>query len=117
MSNLDPPLDCTYLENQLAVRRQPLPSAGLRSRVLAAVYQELRRGRCLSGWRLATSTAAAVLIWVNLSMCVTISDPWQAPAEIDGAKLQATAARIQDLFPELPEHEVRRQALLMLAER
>ena len=77
MNESELPDELGRLERELAERPCPEPSADLRSRVLRLVEAELdgaglRRAepaRPRAGWlSFAVATAAAVLIWINLSM-------------------------------------------------
>jgi hypothetical protein len=104
------------VEEKLASRRLLGPSASLRSRVLTNVQQEVSRGQRVSPWGFAAATAAA-LLWINLSMSVANSVVWQPVSEVDNQQLEAMAGSIRAAAPELSEHEVRRQAIVMLAER
>jgi hypothetical protein len=63
-------------------------------------------------WRHAFAVAAALLLWVNLSMSVANNTTWPLAAGPDRAGLDETAERIRALAPELSEREARRQALV-----
>src|SRR5262245_20256051 len=109
----DLPPDLAAFERELSGRDpQELP-AGLRPRVLAAVGRELRPRPRLPAWQFAAATAAAALLWVNLSMSVANNLSWRLDrGGLDPRRLEETAGRIRALAPELPEREVYRQALL-----
>jgi hypothetical protein len=110
-----PPPDLLALERELANRPQPEPPAELRARVLDAVsrerptpHSELARNGFA---RFAAATAAAALLAINLSASVANDTDWRLrparPASADDADC------IRELVPDLPEREVRRQALLL----
>ncbi|MFO0841921.1 MAG: hypothetical protein U0797_05900 [Gemmataceae bacterium] len=104
------PPDLAALERDLEGRLDAEPPAALRRRVLAALGRELAdRPRRLS-WRPALA-AAAVLLWINLSMSVTNNASWPGDEGFEGDRVE-TARRIRDLVPGLPQSEVNRQALL-----
>jgi hypothetical protein len=102
------------LERELSGASGADPPADLRRRVLTAVGEELA-ARPRRPWRVAFAAAAAVLLWVNLSMSVTSNVGWPRDAAIEGDRLEETARQIRDLVPGLPEGEVYRQALLARA--
>jgi hypothetical protein len=79
------------------------------------VGRELRRGERRPAWQFAAATAAAALLWVNLSMSVANNMSWPLAGGLDGERLEATAGRIRALAPELSEHEAYRQALAVQA--
>src|SRR5262245_17966058 len=89
------------------------PPPHLRERVLRAVGEELRRP-ARSRWRLGVA-AAAVLLWVSLSVSVTGNLGMGWGAQVDRDRVEETARSIRDLAPDLPEREVYRQALMAQA--
>jgi hypothetical protein len=115
---MDPQLpdDLANLEGQLASRSQLEPSAGLRDRVLAAVRRELRRppktAPGMGDWRFAAALAAAVLLWANLSLSVTLDSSWGRTGAPETGRLDAAVAAARRLLPELSEREAYRQAVL-----
>lgn len=121
MNDAQLPDDLANLEGQLAARAQPGPAAGLRERVLVAVGRELRRPPVtapeIDDWRFAAALAAAVLLWANLSMSVTLEPSWSrmlAP-EPETGRLEAAVAEERRLLPGLSEREAYRQAVLAQA--
>jgi hypothetical protein len=114
MTGPDLPPDLAALERELAALGQPGPPA-LRPRVLAAVGRELRRDGRRPAWRFAAATAAAVLLWVNLSMSVANNTDWRLAPATEPGQIAATADRLRELAPDLPDAELRRQALLARA--
>jgi hypothetical protein len=84
--------------------------------VLDAVRRELRRNPAGSGaWRVAAALAAAVLFGANLALSVANDTSWH-PAPGNGtAHLEAGAGQVHRLFPDMPEQEVYRHALLLQA--
>ena len=59
--------------------------------------------------------AAAVLLGINLSMSVAADTDWDLTPGVEPAEVAATADRLRALAPDLPESELRRQALLARA--
>jgi hypothetical protein len=114
MSEAELPPDLVALERRLLERPHVEPPAGLGPRVLAARRASLRR-RPAGAWRTWAAAAAAVLVGINLSMSVAADTDWRLTP---GAAPERVAAA-QDWFraqaPDLPEAEVRRQALLARA--
>src|SRR5688500_11427477 len=114
MSDSELPDDLAALEQALSARRGPDGGAELRSRVLRAMGGEARRRdlpwRPLRKGGRYLAAAAAVLLWINLSMSMVANTEWRAPvaADYDADRL---AARIRALAPELSQRESRRQAL------
>jgi hypothetical protein len=109
------PPDLLALERELTNRPEPGPPGELRARVLDAVSRERPTPRPESvrgGFaRFAAATAAAALLAINLSASVANDTDWHlrpaGPASADDID------RIRELVPDLPEREVRRQALLL----
>jgi len=100
------------LERRLAERPRVEPPADLGPRVLAAVrdVRDRRPAPAFDGWSWA-ALAAAVLLAVNLSMSVSADADWDftnTPPERDVTELRKLA-------PDLPDAELRRQALLTRA--
>jgi hypothetical protein len=110
------PDDLAELERRLAGRSRAEPGPGCRGRLLTAVRRELRRTPAGPGaWRVAAALAAAVLFGANLALSVANNTSWH-PAPGDGnAGLGAGAGRVRRLFPDMPEREVYRHALLLQA--
>jgi hypothetical protein len=115
--DLSLPADLGALERRLATRSGPECPPELRHRILTAVTHELRRapvgGR--PGWRWLVGAAAALLLGINFSTSVVSDMDWQFAERTRPEDIVATARRVQDLVPEMPEREVYRQALLLAA--
>jgi hypothetical protein len=101
------------LERLLAERPSPDPPAGLRLRVLAAARRELARPPAV--WRPWAVAAAAVLLGINLSMSLSADTDWHLAADVDPRQAAAMTSQLRTLAPDLPESELRRQALLARA--
>ena len=110
------PDDLAELERRLAGRPRAEPRPGCRGRVLDAVRRELGWNPAGSGaWRVAAALAAAVLFVANLHLSLANDTSWH-PAPGSGiANLEAGAGRVRRLFPDMPEREVYRHALLLQA--
>jgi len=110
------PPDLLALERELTTRPRPGPPTDLRSRILAAVGRERpgpRSEPAGGGFaRFALATAAAALLAVNLSASLANDTDWHLRPTAADPNL---ADRIRELAPDLPEREVRRQALLLRA--
>ena len=110
------PDDLAELERRLAGRSGAEPGPGCRGRVLDAVRRELGRNRAGSGaWRVAAGLAAAVLFGANLALSVANDTPWHSAPGNGTANLEAGAGQVRRLFPDMPEREVYRHALLLQA--
>ena len=112
MTDPELPSDLADLERRLADRPRAEPSAGLGPRVLGAARLVLRPRPAAASWRSWAALAAAVLVGVNLSMSVAGSADWRLTASVEPEQVTATADRLRAAAPELPERELRRQALL-----
>src|SRR5439155_4379635 len=114
MTDPDLPPDLAALERRLSGRPRIEPSPEFAARVLAASRAALAR-RPGAGWRYWGSVAAAVLFGVNLSMSLAADADWDLLPGLDPAEVAATADRLRAQAPDLPESEIRRQALLARA--
>ncbi len=103
------------LERELSLRPPLEPDATFRRRVLAAVRTELRRPTAMGVWRFVALSAATVLLVINFSMSVTNDADFRFGPTTDRGEMQATAARLRDLSPELSEDEALRHALVLRA--
>jgi hypothetical protein len=112
---IDPDLtpDLAALERRLAARPRVDPPPNLGPRVLAASRAVLRPPAIR--WRTGLAWAAAVLVGINLSMSVAADTDWQLRPEAEPEQLAALTDRLRALAPDLPEAELRRQALLARA--
>lgn len=102
------------LEHRLAERSRAEPPADLGPRVLAAARDAVRERRpapASDGWRSWAALAAGVLLAVNLSMSVSANADW----DFAGVPPGRDTAELRTLAPELPDAELRRQALLTRA--
>ncbi len=111
------PDDLADLERRLAARPRAQPDAALRQRVLASMRdaaQGERRRWPNGAWRFAAGLAAAVVLGAYLSMSAAHSRD-EPHGDEDCGELVAATKRLQQLDPDLTEHEARRQALLLQA--
>jgi len=118
MSDPELPPDLAALERRLAGRPRTEPSADFGPRLLAASRAALRRpgvARTAAGWRVWAAAAAAVVIGINLSMSLAADTDWHLTPGAEPGRVAATADQLRALAPDLPEHELRRQALLARA--
>lgn len=114
MTDPELPPDLAALERLLADRPRADPPPDLGPRVLAAA-RAARGPRAAPGWRAWAATAAAVLLGVNLSMSVAANTAWDFAPAADPGAFEAAADRLRAVAPDLPEAELRRQALLARA--
>src|SRR5262245_7894797 len=116
---IDPelPPDLSALERRLAERPRAEPAADLGPRLLAATRAALRHRPVppAAGWRSWAALAAAVLVGINLSMSLAADTDWDLAPGVDPAEVAATWNRLRAAAPDLPESELRRQALLAWA--
>ena len=115
----EPADDRTALERELAGRPRPEPTEALRRRVMDAVHGALGAGpspvrRAMSAWEFAATIAAAVVLWMNLSMSAVNRMDWEADGRLRNG-IETAVALVRDLAPELSEAEARRQVLLLKA--
>jgi hypothetical protein len=110
------PDDLAELERRLAGRPRAEPGPGCRGRVLGAVRRELGRSSAGSGaWRAAAVLAAAVLFAANFALSLANDTSGHAAPVNTTANLETAAGRVRGLFPDMPEQEVYRHALLLHA--
>src|SRR5262245_52835118 len=118
MSDSELPPDLAALERQLAERPRIEPSPDFGARLLAASRVALgHRPPAVgaAGWRRWAAVAAAVLFGINLSMSVATDTDWHLLPGPEPEQVTATVNQLRELAPELPESELRRQALLARA--
>jgi hypothetical protein len=118
MSDAELPPDLAALERRLADRPRIEPSPGFGPRLLAACRAALGRRAApvpAAGWRFWAGAAAALLLGINLSMSVAADTDWHLLPGAEPGQVAATADRLRELAPDLPEAELRRQALLARA--
>jgi hypothetical protein len=108
------PPDLRQLQRDLARRPLPDPPAALRRRVLARALAELRARPSSARWAFAAKTAAAVLLWINLSISATATTNG-APPRPPGATTAAVAEQIRRALPDLPPRDALACARLLRA--
>lgn len=118
MSEGNLPAELAELEAELQKALAGSPGVSLRSRVLAAMRGEVRaqplrprRGVTLS---FLAGTAAAALLWLNLSMSL-VNNTWRVALAPPQDGVEELAARMRTLMPELTVEEAHRQAATALA--
>jgi hypothetical protein len=114
------PDDLAALDRELAARPRPVPSEGLRERVLAAARRELSappasERRRLGAWEFALAAAVAFILLLNLSISAANDMNWRLRGGLDRAAVASAAEEIGKLAPELPPQEARREALILVA--
>jgi len=108
--------DLQQLERELSSRTLPEPSACLRQRVFNDFRAQLCAERRRNNWRFAVAVAATALVWMNLSMSATQATDFGFRRSLQSESresIETIAQQIQQLLPELPPEEARRQAILM----
>ena len=106
MENRQLPPDLQQLERDLAGRPRPGPPAELRQRVIEGARVELRRNGSRNGWTSAAAVAAAVVVWINLSMSVTHATDYGSRPDTPRPPVGKLAAQIRQLLPELSESDL-----------
>ncbi len=109
------PAELQQLERELAGRPRPVPPAELRRRVIDGARAELRRNGSRNGWTFAAAVAAAVVVWINLSMSATLGTDYGPGPDTAGPPVDKVAAQIRQLLPELSQRDALRQAVLLQA--
>jgi len=107
------PEDLVSLERELGARPHPRPTDALRERVMGEVRGALacdaaRTSRRLSVWEFAAALAAAVMLWMNLSM-IAASDTRLDLRASRANGTEASVAALRELVPGLSEQEARRE--------
>jgi hypothetical protein len=107
------PEDLAALERELAARPRPRPTGALRERVMGEVRGALARdavrtSRRLTGWEFAAALAAAVMLWMNLSM-IAASDTRLDLRASRANGTEVSVAALRELVPGLSEQEARRE--------
>src|SRR5262245_42725302 len=118
MTDPELPPDLAALERLLADRPRAGPAADLGPRLLAATRAALRHRPVdapAAEWRSWAALAAAVLAGINLSMSLAADTDWDLTPGVDPGEVAATWDRLRAAAPDLPESELRRQALLAWA--
>jgi hypothetical protein len=121
-SNNSPELD--PLERLLTRGPRPLPSAGLRQRVLDGIRSELRRNmfntirmelrrdRIRSKWRFAAAFSATILVCLGISLGVMRSTRHSPSQQAASPSIDDVAWRLQQISPGLSKKESLLQASL-----
>src|SRR5262245_49711976 len=117
MSDPELPPDLAALERRLTDRPPVEASADLGPRVPAATRAVLRSPHPApaAAWRFWAAVAAVMLLGINLAMSVAADTDWKLTPAVQPRQVAATADRLRELAPDLPESELRRQALLARA--
>ena len=111
MTNGQLPGDLQRLERRLARRPREGPPAALHGRVMAGVEAALRR-QPSGGWQMLAAAAAAVVLWLNLSLSATNATDGPLRARGTREPVERIARQIEQLLPDLPREEARRYAVL-----
>ena len=101
----------TGLEARLLANR-PAPQPQLRDQVLARVVGELAADRGRGWWTFAGGLAAALLIGLNLSLSVGHCSATAVCDPVTAAELEIASRQIEQVVPDLPGAEIRRELLL-----
>jgi hypothetical protein len=108
------PPELVRLERELALRPMPLPSAGLRHRILVAASQRISPPASLMSMAdYVLAMAAVILLCANLSMSLANQTDYGLSRSFDTTRLDATALEIAQLFPDATLAEARWQALAL----
>jgi hypothetical protein len=106
------PPELVRLEQELARRPMPLPSAGLRQRIEAAASLRISPSASpMSMVEYVLALAAVVLLCANLSMSLANQTDYGLSRSFNTTRLDATAQEIVQLFPDATLAEARWQAL------
>ncbi len=109
------PPELEELQRELAERDRPCPSSELRDRVLGSTQAQVRRERRRGGWVFAGQAAAVALVWINLSLSVTRSTNLGITLGESPPSVDELVRQVQEILPDISQHEARRQALLLQA--
>lgn len=109
------PPELQQLERDLTARPLPEPPADLRRRVIGQVRAGVRQERSAARWAFAAALAAAVLVWVNLSLSATQATDYGMRLGGQGPPIGMAARQIQRLLPGISRREALRQATLLQA--
>lgn len=111
MEPFDLPPELAEMERRLAERRQPVPSASFRQRVLLAMQSERTPRR--SFWNAAAVLAASVLLGLNLGLSVANRRAWSQAERIDNADIETAVRSLRQRHPDLSIWEAHQFAVLM----
>ena len=109
------PAELEELERRLSSYPRLAPTAELRARVLDGVRLKLRCRRKRARWSFVAIAVGAVLLWMNLSLSATRATDYRLLPRDPPAAVDALAAEIRQLTPEVSLREARRQAVLLRA--
>jgi hypothetical protein len=109
------PPELQQLQEELLAHPRPDPPANLRQRVMDGVCGELRPNGWRARWAFAASLAAAVLVWVNLSLTATRATDCGLRVGYLPEVVDETTQQIVRLLPQISPEEARREALLLQA--
>jgi hypothetical protein len=100
------------LERELATRPRASPDASLRRRILAATSQSIPTGVTpMSMTEFAVATAAAVLLFANLSMSLANQTDCGLTRSLGTNRLDASALEIAQIMPDISPREAFQLAL------
>jgi hypothetical protein len=100
------------LERELATRPRASPDPSLRQRILAATSQRIPSGVTpMSMMEFAIATAAAVLLFANLSMSLANQTDYGLARSLDRNQLDASALEIAQIMPDTSPREAFQLAL------
>ncbi|HYG74046.1 MAG TPA: hypothetical protein VEK08_03490 [Planctomycetota bacterium] len=117
------PPELSELEQQLRARRVPAGGEVYKQRVLQAVMNERRATerpsarlkRAASAWTFAAAIAAAVLLWLNLSLIAVSDTQLRAGAGGSSDERREAVQQLLEAVPELSIEDAQRQVLLFEA--
>ncbi len=109
------PAELEELERGLSSYPRRAPTAELRARVLDSMGLEFRRRRRRARRNFAAIAVGAAMLWMNLSLSATRATDYRLSPKYSPAAVDALAAEIQQLMPEVSLREARRQAVLLRA--
>jgi len=107
------PEELERIEQELIDRPSLRPPDDLRERVSDAVRAELQRKRPGDRWAFAAAVAAAVVVWINLSLSATQATDCRLSWGDRPLAVEAAARQIRELLPEVSDREAMRQAILL----
>jgi hypothetical protein len=117
MEPSDLPPELAEVEQLLAARARPAPSADHKARVLATVRREVAAQQTWwhrpDAWRYAAGVAAALVLGMNLALFASTGTSRLPICNGHATEIDQAAAEIQKLVPDLGPAEARRQALVM----
>ncbi len=115
MDDFTLPVELQQLERDLLGRQLPDASESLRRRVLDDVQASRRSEQRRSRWQFGIGVAAAALLWLNLSLSVTLATNFGFRQRANHESIDALAADIRRVVPEMTDCEARREAFLLQA--